>query len=61
MGFGPVVPSDIAKLREKRFKKVDFDEDTPKLKQLFDPTKSINNELKKQIMSNMKSVKDRFE
>lgn len=61
MGLGPTVPANIAQLREKRFKKTDINEDKPKMKQLFDPTKSINNELKNKIMSNVKSVKDRFE
>jgi hypothetical protein len=68
---GPAVPEDIAKLRQQRYANeyasdINGDgnekkEETKKIKQFFDHGKSLNEELKKEILSNLKTVKDRFE
>lgn len=63
--IGPKVPLEITKERAKRFLKEGEEEgqqqQEPKIKQLFNPSKSVNDEVKRQIVSNLKSVKDRFE
>lgn len=64
---GPKVPDEIIRERQKRFENTtkssnkDKEQEEGKIKQFFDPTKSINDELKGQIINNIKTVNDRFE
>lgn len=64
MRVGPAVPEEIQKTRAKRYETAVYDAENvlnKKTKQFFDPTKSVSDELKQEILSGMKKVKERFE
>lgn len=70
MVIGPRVPATIMEERERHRSEVVAGsseksrvpgQEKGKIKQFFDPTKSVNEELKKEILSNIKSIGDRFE
>jgi hypothetical protein len=62
---GPAVPEEIQRIREARFSASKSSSKNnngkEKIKQFFNPTQSVNDELKTEIMSSMKTVNDRFE
>lgn len=61
MVIGPRVPDEIARKRREKVGANNQDNKSFKIKQLFDPTKSVNDELKKEIQKHTKHVSDRFE
>lgn len=63
--IGPSVPAEILQKRSIRFNDKTCGKDSSnkqeKLTELFNPTKSVNEEVKQEILSNMKSINERFE
>lgn len=72
MAVGPKVPAKITEERERRRlknsaassssdKSQEAGHEQVRAKQMFDPTKSVNDELKKEMLANIRPINDRFE
>lgn len=70
MVVGPKVPAAITEERERRRlrnsaassdKSREAGHEQVRAKQMFDPTKSVNDELKKEMLANIRPINDRFE
>lgn len=71
MAVGPKVPATITEERERRRlknsaasssdKSQEAGHEQVRAKQMFDPTKSVNDELKKEMLANIRPINDRFE
>lgn len=72
MAVGPKVPATITEERERRRlknsaassssdKSQEAGHKQVRAKQMFDPTKSVNDELKKEMLANIRPINDRFE
>lgn len=68
MVVGPKVPAAITEERQRlrnaatgSEKPREAGQEQMRAKQMFDPTKSVNEELKKEMLSNIRPINDRFE